>query len=283
MPFMTRIFLILLLCLGVRGAIAAANDGAVGMVLDLKGSGELVDKGRTTKLQLLSYLQPQMQLKLTAGSKASLSLYATRSVYQLVGPAVVEIGKDKLTMVQGDAPQIKSMSEKLVAAAETSNILPGAFRMRNLNTLKLVTPQKGSILLDSTPMLSWESTEDPSFEISIVQQPGTVVYKTKVNDTSLQIPPGVKLESGKNYQWTVAYTSAADGKQVTETSDFRVASKADLEMFAALKPAEGAPIEEWVLYAATLQSRQISEEARKVWRMIAQQRPDLLKAQELAR
>lgn len=283
MQLMTRIFITLLLCIGARGASAAANDGAVGMVLDLKGSGELVDKGRTIKLQLLSYLQPQMQLKLPAGSKASLSLYATRSVYQLTGPAVVEIGKDKLTVVQGDVPQVKSMSEKLVVAAETSNIMPGAFRMRNLNTLKLVTPQKGSVLLDAAPTLSWESTEDPSFDVSISEQAGPVVYKAKVNDTSVLVPPGIKLENGKNYQWTVSYVSTADGKQITETSDFRVASKADLDLIATLKPADGAQIEEWILYAATLQSRQINEEARKVWRMIAQQRPDLLKAQELSR
>lgn len=283
MRLMTRIFLVFLLCLGTRVALAAANDGAVGIVLDLKGSGEVVTGNRTAKLQLLSYLQPQSQIKLAAGSKASVSLYATRSVYQLSGPAVVEVTRDKLNVLQGEAPQIKSMSEKLVAAAETSNLLPGAFRMRGVvPPIKLVSPPKGSSVFEGNPTLAWESDEDANFDVSVAQASGQVIYQGKTKANSLELPASVKLQPGQKYFWTVSYPTA-DGKQVAESGDFAVASKAEMDNLSALKPAANASIEEWILYAATLQSRQYNEEARKVWRMVAQQRPDLAKVQELAR
>src|SRR5436190_1068741 len=99
MAKLIKLILANLLCLAAAQAVAATEQGVVGMVLDLQGAGQLVDKGKAGKLQLLSYVKPQMELRLEPGSKASLSLYATRSVYQLKGPAVIEIGADRLTVL----------------------------------------------------------------------------------------------------------------------------------------------------------------------------------------
>ena len=280
-----RIFLIGLLCICTRVAFAATDDGFVGMVLDLQGSGQLVEKGSVTRLQLLSYVKPQMQLKLDAGSKVSLSLYATRSVYQLTGPSVVDIDKDRLTVRQGAAPVIKSMAEKLVAAAENTNIVHGAYRMRNLAPkIVLTTPENGSVLLNERPTFSWEASDVTGYDVTVEElQEHTIVAIAKVNDTSWQLPAKLKLEYGNNYRWSVSYPSAKEGKVISAAGDFSLASKADADKVSALKPEPKAAIEEWILYASMLQSQQMREEARAAWQFVAKRRPDLQKVQDLAR
>ncbi len=263
---------------------AAVDQGVVGMVLDLQGAGHLLEKGKPAKLQLLSYLKPKMELKLDAGSKVSLSLYATRSVYQVTGPAVLEVGADQLTMLQGAAPVVKSMAEKLVVAAETTSIMPGAYRMRSfVPRIVLTTPENGIVLLKSRPTFSWDVEEEASYEITLQEQPDRMIVSAKVTDASWQLPADVALEYGKAYHWTVSYTSPSDGKNYSAISGFSLASKATADEVAALKPAASASIEEWIMYAAVLQNRQMREEARTAWQFIVTLRPDLRKAQELAR
>src|SRR4051794_25434490 len=60
-------------------AAFAADSNVVGMVLDLQGPAQVTQNGSTGRLQLLTNLTPQARLQLPAGSKASLTIYATRS------------------------------------------------------------------------------------------------------------------------------------------------------------------------------------------------------------
>jgi hypothetical protein len=278
-----RILMLGLFFLNFSVATAATSNDVVGMVLDLQGSGEILYKENSSKLQLLSYLKPQMQLKLAAGSKASLSLYTTHSVYQLTGPAVVDIAKDGLNMVQGNPPVEKSMTEKLVVAAATTNLSSGAYRMRGVTPrIALISPCNGCVLLDTNPVFSWEAVERTGFEITLQEQPDKTIATAKIDANRWDLPADLRLDAGKSYLWTITYASPLDGKSYSASGKFSIASAADTEQIQALKPSENADIEEWVMYAAMLQNRQISEEARLVWQQIAKKRPDLKKVQELA-
>lgn len=282
MPLFRCILLACLLFTGAHGVIAAPADNAVGMVLDLQGTGQVTDKGVVSKLQLLGYLKPQARIVLDPGSKASLSLYATRSTYQFTGPAVVDIGKDQLTVVQGKQPTVKSMSEKLVVAAETTNLTAGAYRLRSIAPrIVVVAPENGSVLLNNRVAFNWVAAEAAAFDISLRDEADKVIASAKPGDTTWQLPEGVVLDHGNTYYWTVAYKSAKDGKTYSATGEFSVAGKADIAAITELKPAQGAAIEEWILYAAMLQSRRFLQEARAVWQFIARQRPDLQSIQEM--
>lgn len=281
-----RIFLISLLGLlsaAMHAAQASPADGAVGMVLDVRGTGQITEKGAVAKLQLLSYLKPQMQVSVDAGGKASLSLYATRSVYQLAGPSVVEIGKDQVKVIKGAAPVVKSMAEKLVTAAQNTDFRAGATQMRTIPPrIFIETPPNGAVLLRNQPTLTWLAMDAATYEVTLKDLSDKVIASAKVNDRSWQVPPNVALEYGTVYQWTVSYKLTADGTTHSATGEFSLASKAEVEQLAALKPADDAPIEEWVLYAAMLESKGVSAEARALWQKISTQRPDLQKARELA-
>jgi hypothetical protein len=264
----------------------AAESNVAGMVLDLQGPAQVAENGTTGKLQLLANLMPQTRITLPAGSKASVTIYATRSVYRLEGPSVVEATKDGLTVVQGKAPEVKSMGEKLVIAAQTNNLIPGAYRMRSLRIAPrviLTSPESGTVLLDTRPNFTWEAAEPAAYTVSLQAESGGLSYNATVNGNSWALPAGVQLEYGKTYDWKVSYVSPTNGETHATTGKFSLATKEETEQFTALKPSEADPIEDWVFYAVMLQQRQIRAEARNVWKRIALKRPDLERAAELSK
>ncbi|WP_423031421.1 hypothetical protein [Undibacterium sp. Tian12W] len=261
----------------------ARADAALGMVLDVQGNGKMEVNGATSKLQLLAYLQPKMQITLDPGAKASLSLYATRSVYQLTGPATVSIEKDGVTSLQGQKAVVRPMAEKLVRAAETSNVIAGAVRMRQVPPrIVAVTPENNSLLLGQRPGFSWISAEAAEFDISISDMDEKLIISEKTKENNWQLPEKIKLEEGTTYRWQVAYVSTKDGKTYTARVEFKMASKAEANSLNELKPEDNAGVEDWVMYAAMLQSKRAFAEARQVWQQIARQRPDLQKLSEAA-
>lgn len=277
--------LVLALCqLMMAGAARAAGpDDVVGMVLDVQGSGELLRSGRSSKLQLLSYIKPGAQFKLEAGSKASLSHYGAKLIYQLVGPVLAEVGEDGVKVLSGTPASTKSLAEKVVAAAVHPNMGAAAFKMRSLGQeIAIQSPINRSVQLGARPRFQWSVPEPASFQLILTEAPERVVAKATVEGSTWELPPGTTLAAGKEYRWSVSYT-APDGQQRSAAADFTVASQADADAMRALKPGAGAAVDEWVLYAAILRDRQMLDEARQVWRDIAAQRPDLTTAHTMAR
>lgn len=273
------------LCLFLRPALSA-DAPAVGMVLDLQGGAQLIENGRSSKLQLLARLTPETQLELQAGAKASVTLYATRSVYRLTGPTVIGVTKEGLTVVKGAPPEVRVMGQKPVAEAPAGKFVTGAYRMRSIRVpppVLLASPENGSVLLDTRPTFSWEAADVTSFTIALQAESGQPSYSVKVNGNQWALPEGVQLERGKSYNWSVAFVSQPEGETRSAAGKFSLATKSEADEFAALKPGDADPIEEWVYYAVLLQQRQMRGEARSVWQRIAQQRPDLERAGELAR
>lgn len=262
-------------------ALAGGSDGAVGMVLDLQGSGQIKEGGAASKLQLLAYLKPQMQVTLDAGSKASLTLYATRTVYQFSGPAVVDVGKEKLNVLQGKQPITKAMQERLVVAAENVNVTPGAVRLRKIpRPVEISAPIKNGTLLNRRPTFSWSGDETANYMITIVDESSKEIAATKVKGTNWQLPADVTLVDGNTYHWTIALVSESGGRSFGDNGYFSIASKVEADTIADLRPAANASIEEWVLFATMLESRDLGGEAQEVWQAIYRRRPDLQKIRQ---
>lgn len=264
-------------------ALAAAPDEVVGMVLDLQGNGEMVRQAESGKLQLLNYIKPGAQIRLEAGARLSVSHYTAKLIYQLTGPLQAQVEADKIKVVKGAPAQTKSLAEKLVVAALNPNMGPAAFKMRgSLQEISIVAPSNRTALLTTRPSFKWEADEPASYQLVLEEQPERPVLSARVDSPSWELPAGLALEYGKSYRWTVSY-SAADGKLRSAGAAFSIASAAEAENLLALAPAAAAGIDEWVLYAAVLQDRRMLDDARAAWRLIAARRPDLAKAQSLAR
>ena len=241
----------------------------------------------TASFLLLARLAPESVIELPAQSRASLTLYGSRSVYRLTGPATVEVTKDEIKVVRGQPADVKAMGEKQVAVAPMGALVTGAYRMRNIvaaSPMVLTAPENGSVLLEDRPTFAWDAPPGARVNLTVQEQGGSgAVYKATVAGTQWTLPPGVRLRAGTAYVWSVAQEGHDGADTAPASGRFSLATRAEVEQIAALMPAETDPIEDWVYYAALLQQRQIRVEARKAWQRIAQQRPDLQRAAELAR
>jgi len=277
----------LLVAVCLAGALAGPARAAdpIGMVLDLQGPAQVTQDGATGKLQLLANVTPQMRIELPAGSKASLTLYATRSVYRLTGPTLVETARDSVKVLRGQPPEIKSMGEKLVPTAQSGTLIAGAYRMRSLRIappVVLTSPENGSVLLNTRPSFSWEAAGAGPYTLVLRAESGGLSYNARVEGRSWSLPEGIQLEYGKTYDWKVSYP-AANGETHAAEGKFSLATRADAEQFAAMRPADTDPIEDWVFYAVMLRQHQVREEARSVWKRIGTRRPDLERAADQAK
>lgn len=274
----------LLCCLAGAANAAAAADEVVGMVLDVQGGGELIDKGQPSRLQLLGYLKPGVRLRLDSGARASVSHYGARLIYQLNGPLLAEIDAGALRVLKGAAPATKSLAEKVVQAAVGANSGPAAYKMRAMQQqIVLLGPRNGSVVLGSRPSFRWESSEPALYQLTLQDADGKLLLQISTDNPGWQPADGQALASGQSYRWSVSYTSAVDGAQRSASAQFSVVSEAERASLAALRPGADAGVDELVLYATLPQNRQMIDDARLVWAEIAARRPDLSKAGSLAR
>lgn len=253
-----------------------AKDPSVGIVLDLQGQAKVLDQAQGRKLQLLSYLKQNEQVQLEQGAKLSVSLYSNRSVYRFVGPAVLVAEKDQIRLIKGAAPEIKQVKEKLVVGAESGQLLTGAIRMRQLPPkIAVLTPENGAVLLEVPKDLNWASVEKANYEIRIVDEDENLIVEGQSASQTWPLPQGLQFAFGKAYKWNVSFISERDAARYTTSGEFRLADEATRIELSKLRPTDDAVIEEWVLYAAHLQSLGMFQEARAAWKRIGQTRPDL--------
>nr|WP_314858485.1 hypothetical protein [uncultured Undibacterium sp.] len=252
------------------------KEVSVGIVLDLQGQVKVLDQSQARKLQLLSYLKQNEQIQLEEGSKLSVSLYANRSVYRFVGPALIVAEKGQIKLLKGAAPEVKQVKEKLVVGAESSQLLTGAIRMRQLPPkIAVLTPENGALLLHPPKDLNWAAVEKATYDIRIVDEDENLIIEAQSQNNNWALPLHLKWVSGKAYKWSASFISERDGGRYMASGEFRLIDALSQVELEKLKPGEGAMIEEWVLYAAHLEAKSMFQEARETWKKIAQSRPDL--------
>jgi len=252
------------------------KEVSVGIVLDLQGQVKVLDQAQGRKLQLLSYLKQNEQIQLEEGSKLSVSLYANRSVYRFAGPALIVAERDQIKLLKGAAPEVKQVKEKLVVGAESSQLLTGAIRMRQLPPkIAVLTPENGALLLHPPKDLNWAAVEKATYDIRIVDEDENLIIEAQSQSNSWALPLHLKWVSGKAYKWSASFISERDGGRYMASGEFRLIDALSQVELEKLKPGEGAMIEEWVLYAAHLEAKSMFQEARETWKKIAQSRPDL--------
>jgi len=280
MKKLLQVILSALICVSVMTVsaqqVASNKDSSIGIVLDLQGQAKVLDQTPARKLQLLSYLKQNDQLQLEEGSKLSISLYANRSVYRFVGPALILAEKDQIKLLKGKAPEVKQVKEKLVLGAETGQLLTGAIRMRQLPPkIAVLTPENGALLLHAPLELNWAALEKTVYDIRIVDEDENLMIEAQSQTNSWTLPLHLKWIPGRAYKWSVSFISERDGGRYMSSGEFRLADESTLLELSQLKPNQTAMIEEWVLYAAHLESKLMFQEARETWKKIAQIRPDL--------
>ncbi len=140
-----------------------------------------------SKMQLLQYIKPNMQLIVDADSKVSVS-----------GPTTIEVNADGIKLLKGNAPAVKSMSEKQALITASTNIVSGAIRMRGMpEPITIVAPKNGAVLLKTKPGFKWAAYEATSYQFTLEEKRTTrTIFAAKVDSTGVELPGSVDLDYG---------------------------------------------------------------------------------------
>ncbi|MDB5864852.1 MAG: hypothetical protein JWO70_2658 [Betaproteobacteria bacterium] len=276
------------LALALFSISGAANSAPVAMVSDLQGKGTLVTGTARTPLAMLAELEPNAEVELDTGARM-VALYLDGSgEYLITGPALVAIRPQQPQSLKGAAAQKRSVLGGKAGSdvrLKPAGAVQGALVMRAAGPkgrIRLLHPS-GTRTVDASPEFRWQfEATGLSYRFELLDETGRLLHEAEINGTAVTLPPTVKLADDAAYTWVVS-TRLPDGRKYSSTSDFSIAPAGVRQQVASLRPAGTAPVSDKVAYAAWLEQLELKDEARKMWRALAAERPDDARLESLAR
>ncbi|MDB5905682.1 MAG: hypothetical protein JWM26_4560 [Betaproteobacteria bacterium] len=267
--------------------VAGAHAAPVAMVSDLQGKATLIAGTARTRLSMLAELEPDAQVELDAGARM-VALYLDGSgEYLVTGPALVAIRAQQPQSIKGAAAQKRPVlgGKAGEVRLKSAGAAQGALVMRSAGPkgrIRLLNPG-GTRTVETPPEFRWQfEAAGVAYRFELLDETGKLLYETEVKGTAATLPETVALAENAAYTWTVS-TRLADGRKYSSTSDFSIAPANVRQQVAALRPAGTAPVSDKVAYAAWLEQLELKDEARKVWRALAAERPGDARLESLAR
>jgi hypothetical protein len=113
----------------------------LGMVIDVQGAATLTSAGKTTPLEMLSYLRQQNEVQLSKGAQVVVTWYAGSKEMKFSGPARLRVEPGGIKVVQGGAAQERAVTDEKVAATKKLPARLGQAAI-NMRGLKPMTPEQ---------------------------------------------------------------------------------------------------------------------------------------------
>lgn len=267
--------------IGAGGVILAALSlnalaEPVAMVTDLKGSAQLVAGAKKSALGMLAELDAEARVALEKDSQMVLMYMRSGEEYVFSGAGQFKIGATTPTAISGDAPQKRSAI--FSKAASAPKIKPGGLAQAAVVMRSVKSEQQirllslaDTVTLDLNPEFRWEGIrQGAKYTFELKDEYGELVWQTEVDDTSLWLPPSVRLKEGRYYLWKVG--SMENGKPVESQGQFRIAPLDIRIQVESLRPNAQAPISDQVAFAVWLRQADFKDEARKYWKVLSGER-----------
>jgi hypothetical protein len=258
--------------------VLAQAIAPVGMVVDLRGPVSATDQGKSARLEVMSYLRPQMEIELGAGAMMAVTWYANSSENRFSGPARLKVLPDKIQVLQGASGEERSLGEARVSAAKrvaSTRLAQAAIMMRGMNPgtdAAALVPARGSRTMILNPVFRWPvQAAGAPLRFELRRASGELLYQAAASGDTLQLPAGNALDWGQRYRWNVRAERASSGPVEGE---FEVITREQLLDLAARRPPNDGPFSDWVLFAAALDDLALYADAKEVWQWLAAQRPD---------
>jgi hypothetical protein len=136
-----------------------------------------------------------------------------------------------------------------------------------------ISPVK-TIVVSDAPLFRWSAVDvSTGYRLSVLKPDGSLHWEARTQDTQLPLPKTHRLAPGKKYTWRIEYF-AEGGRTSDASAEFSVAPAATIKQLSALKADARSPFSRRVLYAALLTEVGAKEEARELWKELAQEKPD---------
>ena len=84
----------------------------------------------------------------------------------------------------------------------TRNAAPSTLDERIL-PLTVVAPLNGAERVSEQPTFAWRSARADRYSFRLLNEDGTAVWSSETGDTTMVLPPTIRLERGRSYFWRV--------------------------------------------------------------------------------
>ncbi len=261
-----------------------AGAEPVAMVTDIVGKASVLMAGKTRDVTLLTEVGAGSQLQLHAGTTL-IALYLGAGIeYVFRGPALLTIRETAPEMASGAPPETRSPAIGKVVRVKPARLVQAVVLMRSLSDnsrIRLLNFDQTQAL-DRTIEFRWQGpAEGLTYQVKLVDESGQMLHQGAAPSTIYLVPSELTLQDGAAFQWTVS-TVLSGARQTSTVGNFRVATSALRAQMEAIRPSAAAPVSERVAFATWLEQVELKDEARKVWRVLAVERPDDPQLQRLA-
>lgn len=260
--------------------LGAVHAEPVAMVTDVQGTATRRHGDLGVPLAILSALDEGARIQLTPGSRLTVLFFGSGDEYVSEGPGAVVLEAER-PRAEGGATLIRRAPPKgQEIRIRPASVAQGGMVWRSAG-IRLVAPVATSIL-ETSPEFTWEDTrQNVSYRFSLTDANGSAVYAADTNGPVLRLPATLTLAPGALYNWEVSVRSDDDYLQSTRAT-FRTASETTQAQVRALRPKAGADFAARVAFAVWLEQRDLRDEARRLWRDLASERPDMVSLRERA-
>jgi hypothetical protein len=91
--------------------------------------------------------------------------------------------------------------------------------------ISVIAPEEGAIVDASATRFSWHSVTGATYQLTVTDADGRAVWQNTTADTTLSLPPDVKLDASETYYWNVDALAADGSSTTTGVRSFKPAVK----------------------------------------------------------
>jgi hypothetical protein len=275
--------LVTLLAAAALDAVAQRTPGAAALVSDVQGSVRLVRGTERSPAKLLADLFPDTRLELDGGARVVMLMLASGDEVAVRGPASALLAADGVTATPREA-----MSKRTTGVGgvqlRRKDLAQAAIVMRK--TDQTVRPPllslAGTYTLENPPVFRWTAVEASGpYRVTLFDDAGKVLYEATTTATQHTLPGSVALARDRRYTWEVS-TRKANGVEHANFGDFALAAPELGEEARRRRPRGDSPFSERLAYAVWLDTQELGDAARDVWKALAAERPADEKLKQMA-
>lgn len=263
--------------------VACANV----LITELTGNATTGEQKPVTFVTFLSEVRNGQDFELTSGARAVAVDLASGREYVANGPGKFRVDEGGVRAVSGGTVKVRALSASNLPEVKVvvARVSQAALLMRSLFKPLNILSSANTAVLTPTPTLSWTAVDGASaYKVRLSDSTGNTLINEQTQVNSLVIPVSAGLTSGRNYLWTVeAVDENGPLSGSAASAQFSVAPPETVRLLKSIAPQSGASFSDRVLYAAQLQEAGAIEDARTIWKSLANERPDDSILKKLAR
>lgn len=277
--FRLELVWILLICIYTLKVHA---DDPIAMITDISGDVIIITNNEDRSCELLDSIHVMDKIQLNDNSNLTLVYFNNSKEYKISGKNSVIIETNGPSIKSGyplDGKELNILKNSKLSTPKTKYkqaalVFRGTVSQKKI---QIIRPIESKML--SKPIFEWKPVkgiQDYSFTLN--GDSGNNIYKINTSNNKVVLPESINLNKGATYYWTVEINRSGSIYKIS--SKFSMLSQNEIDKIKNMIPDENATFSERVIIATYLEQNGILDEAKKQWKILSDERPDIISLKE---